>query len=337
MDNRKNDTAAAPAAESNMVFLVGVFRSGTSLLHTVLNLHSQIALMFEADVWSFPSFASSLRLQHDWLKRHEFWDGALSRHGLSSFIESDESRNVKSPDDLYRLYGVKKGAKLIGDKSIRYVGHLRSLYKRYPGCAFIFLWRDPVEIFRSVIRGAKKEPHFRRRGMLNRLIFYEEEMLRQAPKLVTEGARVCHVTYPELTDNTEETCRKMCEFLGIEFEQRMLDISKANMSVPQARSYHDYLRQGKIERQKFTNSGEILDEVVLAKLQRYERRWKRLGNPLELSGPEALDGVEPSTAEVLGDKLKGRYYFEADILRRLLFEFLPLSWLRRYRKVKARR
>jgi hypothetical protein len=39
---------------SNPVFVVGVFRSGTSLLYALLNQHPRVALMYECDVWNFP-------------------------------------------------------------------------------------------------------------------------------------------------------------------------------------------------------------------------------------------------------------------------------------------
>lgn len=91
-----DDTKAATTTATNMVVLVGIFRSGTSLLHTILNQHSQIALMFEANVWDFPNFASSLRMKHDWLKRQEFYTGVLSRHNLITVNEIDNSGSLKT-------------------------------------------------------------------------------------------------------------------------------------------------------------------------------------------------------------------------------------------------
>jgi hypothetical protein len=46
---------------ANPVFVVGVFRSGTSLLYDLLNQHPQAALMYECNVWDFPeSFYSGV-------------------------------------------------------------------------------------------------------------------------------------------------------------------------------------------------------------------------------------------------------------------------------------
>jgi hypothetical protein len=52
---------------------------------------------------------------------------------------------------------------------------------------------------------------------LSRLIFYEEKALRLAPRFAAKGVRVCHVSYSELIGNTEQACRRICEFLGWSF------------------------------------------------------------------------------------------------------------------------
>ena len=43
--------------------MVGIFRSGTSLLYSLLNQHPQMALMYECNVWDFPELLSPLRFQ----------------------------------------------------------------------------------------------------------------------------------------------------------------------------------------------------------------------------------------------------------------------------------
>src|SRR5689334_15245830 len=106
--------------------------------------------MYECDVWDFPEPLSRLRLQRDWLERQEFHNQALSRHRLIFGNRLRGLENVRTPEDLYRSFSNGKSASIWGEKSPVYGTRLRDLARRYPGCAFILLWRDPVEIYRSI-------------------------------------------------------------------------------------------------------------------------------------------------------------------------------------------
>ena len=68
----------------NPVLVVGVFRSGTSLLCALLNQNPQIEMMFERDVWNFPRPLLESRFRGNWAERIEFYNQALSRHQLVS-------------------------------------------------------------------------------------------------------------------------------------------------------------------------------------------------------------------------------------------------------------
>ena len=114
---RSNDT--------DPVFVVGFFRSGTSLLYSLLNQHPQVALMYECNIWDFPEMFSSMRFRGNWLERQEFVNQALSRHRLILRGSLRGLESVKTPQDLYRTFSKGKGAALYGEKSPVYCSHLR--------------------------------------------------------------------------------------------------------------------------------------------------------------------------------------------------------------------
>jgi hypothetical protein len=317
---------------SNTIFVVGSFRSGTSLLYSLLNQHPDVALMYECNVWDFPGLFSSLRFRRNWLERQEFHNQALSRHRLIFGGRLRGLENVRTPEELYLSFSKGKGALFQGEKSPVYCPRLLRLAQRYPGCSFILLWRDPVEIYRSVIRAGSKNRYFRRSNWLNWLIYCHEQMIQQAAGLSRAGIRVHHVTYNRLVDRTREVCENLCRYLGIEFDPAMLDLTRADFSAIDQAPQHDHLRRGIIERQHF--SEEVVPAPVIKKLHRFRSRWDRLKNGWPGIENNAPVGTEPGRLELLYHKLVGSAIYLSRNLKRVLFEFLPLPWLRTYRLTK---
>jgi hypothetical protein len=312
---------------------VGPFRSGTSLLYALLNQHPQIALMYECDVWNFPQLLSRLRFQGDWRERLEFYGRALSRHRLVLGNSLAGLQNVHTPEDLYRVYAETKNARFFGEKSPFYCDRLDQLAQSHPGASFILIWRHPAEIFRSVQDAAGKNDYFCRHGMLSRLIFYQEKMIHQAARLAHSGVRMHHVTYSDLVDHTEETCRAICQFLELEFDRKMTDLANADLSAVFRAPQFEFLRRGIIERRQFSNQGT--DTPVAEKLQRFHHRWNRQCREklaLHNTGPS---GPEPAWLERLYHHWAGSFLCAMDAAIRVCFEFLPLPWLRTYRQAKA--
>lgn len=315
------------------VFVVGVFRSGTSLLYSLLNQHPQIALMYECDVWDFPRTLAGQRFRGDWLERQEFFNQVLTRHRLIWGKSLRGLENVRTPDDLYRCHSGMKEAALWGEKSPQYGPRLAQLVRQYPDGRFILVWRDPVEIFRSIRVAGKTSAYFGRPGMMHRLIYHHEQMVRQAAMLSRAGARVHHVRYDDLVDRTETACRKICEFLGLEFDPKMAGLERADFSAVYDAPQHEHLKRGVIERRKF--SINEISPAEKAKLQRFRLRWQRIsGQQLNGSPVEKATGREPSLLERLHHGLAGSMLFAAENVKRLSFEFLPLAWLRTYRLFK---
>ena len=318
---------------STPVFVVGPLRSGTSLLYALLNQHPQIGLMYECDVWDFPQALSRIRFRLDWRTRLEFYNQSLSRHRLTFGESLRGLDNIHTPADLYRAFADTKDAQLSGEKSPFYCTRLRQLAKNHPGCSFILIWRDPLEIFHSIEDSARESRYFRRPGTLNRLIYYQEQMIHEAAGLIRSGNRVHHLTYPDLVDRTEESCRQICQFLKIEFDQKMLNLDGADLSTVFHSPQHEHLRNRKIKRREPANS--IASSRAVAKLQRFRNRWNRLRCQMLSHQVEPANGHEPALLERLYHLLLGSLACRVDAVKRALIEFLPLAWLRTYRQAKA--
>jgi hypothetical protein len=318
--------------KSNPVFVVGFFRSGTSLLYSLLNRHSQVALMYECNALDFPATFSRARFRGNWLERQDFFNQALARHRWLLDGRDGRGDALKAPEDLYRAAAQRKKAVIWGEKSPVYGTRLLELARRYPTATFILMWRDPVEIHRSVTHAGRASRFFARPGMLDRLVYCQEQMIRQAAELHRAGARLHHVIYDDLIDRTEDVCRNICRFLGIEYEAEMLDLAHADFSPVFHEAHHAHLRRGVIERRRFAEP--LLELRTVRKLERFRSRWNRLLAPLTGGQPQPSNEVEPGAAERLVHYFAGSALYSAHNLKRTIFEFLPLAWLRVYRQVK---
>ena len=290
--------------------------------------------MYECDVWNFPRLFSRARFQRNWLERQEFYNAALSRHRLVLGRSLRGLENVRSPEELYRVFAQGKGAPLWGEKSPHYCQRLSQLAKDYPHASFIFLWRDSSEIYRSVIRAGWNDRFFRQRGILSRIIFDMEQMIRAAAQFSRAGVRVHHVTYNGLTDDTEQTCRGLCRFLQIDFDKNMLDLERADLSAVYHGQHHEPLRNRVVERRRF--SSEVADQSTLIKLQRFHARWNRLTQPWVGEGPATQPAGEPSSLDCVVHTAIGFLLHLLEGVKRLLFEFFPLPWFRAYRSFKQK-
>src|SRR5581483_9621087 len=79
MPSRTSDTPQAPGP----LFVVSMWRSGSSLLYALLNKHPQVGLMYEADLMLLRPVFWKHRGSCDWAERWQFWNQAFSRHGLN--------------------------------------------------------------------------------------------------------------------------------------------------------------------------------------------------------------------------------------------------------------
>lgn len=313
------------------VFVVGVFRSGTSLLCSILNQNPGIALMFECDVWNFPRPLLHARFKQDWAERIEFYNQALSRHKVVRDGDFSLLKTIRDPLDLYHTFGAMKGAAIAGEKSPFYCTRLVQLHALYPQARFILVWRNPAEVYRSVLKAGQTSRFFGKPGMLSRMIYHQEQAIQQAAIIEQQGARIFRVTYAGIVEQPEQSSRDLCAFLGVPYDPRMLQLNQADLSAIYKAPHHAYLRRGIIERQKYDR--ELVPPSALKILERYRCRWEGLQADWLKAGNNPA-GLKPGAFEFAFHNFAGRALTGYDSLVRAGFEFLPLTWLRVYRLLK---
>jgi hypothetical protein len=220
---------------------------------------------------------------------------------------------------------------ICGEKSPFFCNRLQEVYREYPGAAFVFLWRNPTEVYRSVLKAGETSRFFSRPGMLSRMIFLKEQAIRDLEVIRKQGARVFHVDYAALVEDTERVCRELCTFLQVPYDPAMLRLETADRSAIFKSPHHDFLHRGIIERQKYDR--ELVPPRLIKKLERFRCRWQRKQAAwIKLS--HRLDELQPSVGELAYHKILGGFLVGYDSMIRAGFEFIPLVWLRVYRLLK---
>lgn len=313
------------------LFLVSMWRSGSSLLYALLNQHPQVALMYEADLPLLtPLFAKPAALR-DWAQRWNFWNQALTRHGMSPSDADTHAPFEDALQSIHRSYAAGKGATIWGDKSPNYYDRMVWLAEKFPGAEFIVVWRNPADTARSVMRAsAGGNPYFQKRGMRLRALLGYGVFRKEYLALQRRGTPVLALNYEDLTRDPLITMQRVCSFLKIPFDSRVLTLEDSDRSSIYEGDHHSFVKGTEI----FADyeRPEVLDAAWQKKIRRYVRRWQREDEAWpEYPQLEIEDGAEPGIVERLLDRLAYAYWRLFDDVTALAFSFAPLQMLKRYR------
>ncbi len=317
------------------VFLVGVWRSGTSLLHTLLNLHPDIGLMYEGELPLMRPLFVGNRAKSDWIERWEFWNQAVSRHKLQPHtMPCGHATLAQATENVCRDYARRRGAQIWGCKSPAYYGDLPRLARDFPQARFIVIWRDPIAISRSIRQAALGSRYFRRRGMLLRALLACGQLRRACDQLLSDGFPVHQLQYEDLVRNPELEIRRICNFLGVAFDSRMLSLEEADRSAIYLHDHHASVRSKAIATK--VPQANLLSPAHTRKIERYVRRWQRESSGKWPLYPQLETGSgEPSNFERIADAALFRILRVYDQAVLLIYCFIPLVLLHSYRGLQA--
>ncbi len=325
------DVTAQPAFQGPL-FVVGMWRSGTSLLYALLNQNPRIALMYEGDLpLMWPLFLGG-KSKSDWRERWEFWNGVLSRHQLQPAKLPAQVAGLRAATELaYREYS---GDAIWGCKSPTYHNAIERLARDFPGARFLVIYRNPADVCRSIVRAARKASWFSRSGMTLRALLGYAEMKKGADRIAAQGVPVYLLQYEELVREPESVLRGICEFLAVPFDARMVTLENAERSAIYEADHH-----ANVKGKQIRPSGpreEVLSAALKKKIERYTHLWREeyAGTWPEYYESGSAHAGNPGWVERLVDVLLYRSYLIFDQAVLLLYCFAPLAWLRLYRGMK---
>src|SRR5581483_12326229 len=318
------------------LFVVGMWRSGTSLLYALLNQHPQIGLMYESDMLTLSPLFVIPRKTSWWLNKVDSWNGALTRHKIDpSTIPQDITDLPNAFRAVAQQYAQKKGATVWGCKSPTYYDCMNQFAGWYPKAKFIVIWRDPADVCRSIVRAAEKSYWFARPGMDLRAILGYRRMKREADELVRRGAAIYQLQYDDLVRDTAGTLNALCNFIGIPFDSRMTSLEGADRSAIYNGEHHAGVKSSSIMGKR--ERPEVLSPELKAKVERYAVYWRK-----ESQGAFPVHAVisenakAASWAERTRDAIRHRILRTKDLIVPWGYAAVPVPLWQKYRQMKGR-
>ncbi|MGB2850352.1 MAG: sulfotransferase [Solirubrobacterales bacterium] len=207
-------------------FIVGVNRSGTTLLRLMLDSHPGLTIPPETHF--VPEMIRLARRENMTRKRllraatdHPRWgDFGLDEDVLLARLQEVKPLN---PADairvFYDLYAEKEGKPRWGDKTPRYMRAMPRIERALPEARFIHLIRDGRDVALSQAERAID-------GEVPSITEVAERWRRRIETARVHSADLnnyLEIRYEDLVGNPEGTLRRICEFLELPYDAEMLD------------------------------------------------------------------------------------------------------------------
>lgn len=220
------------------LFVLGVRRSGTTLLRLILDRSSGIAIPDESH------FVPQLAHRHGApVDRDRFledlrrlrtlprWD--LSPDEVAPLVRSGMTTG-EAIGAIFTAYAAKHGKPRWGDKTPAYMRHLPLLERLFPDAIFVHLMRDGRDVALSLLALGE--------GVVGRTGANPESAPGAALQWATEisdaralgrragSPRYLEVRYEELVAEPSAVVESVCTFAGIAFDPAMLEPSEAEIA-----------------------------------------------------------------------------------------------------------
>ena len=232
---------------TRLFFIVGIGRSGTTLLRLMLHHHPRIAIPYEsgfltayyekrATYGDLRDDANCRRLVGDLLEEPtlKMWDHAFD---VDRVVANASERSVPGiASCIYSEYAAAKGKARCGDKS-DYLDRMHVLHEMFPTSQFIHIIRDGRDVAQSVLKLPWGPDDIVRAAEW----WNEHVWVARRVGTVLGPSRYLEVRYEHLVENSERELRRCCEFLGEEYSPEMLTYPQSSdRAIPSERRGQHY-------------------------------------------------------------------------------------------------
>ncbi len=206
-------------------FVVGVGRSGTTLLRMMLDAHPDLAVPWEThflrDVRRLGlEGANDLETFRSTVVEHASWadfhiDADVFERSLKALPQFSCAEGLRT---FYRLYTEKFGKSRWGDKTPPHDSLMKELSDLLPEARFIHLIRDGRDValsYRGKWFGPGDDMKAQAAAWMSRI--------RRSRRLAQKVPHYLEIRYEDLVAEPEKTLRQICEFIELPWSEQMLN------------------------------------------------------------------------------------------------------------------
>ncbi len=229
------------------VFVVGMMRSGTSLVEQIISSHPAAKGAGELEFWN------SIVRKHEHAVRHELPGEPLRRKWAEGYLQ------------LLRKYS--PDAQRVVDKSTLNSDHLGVIHLVFPNARFLYVRRDPIDTCLSCYF-QQFAPSLNFAMDLSDLAdyYHEHRRLLDHWRAVLPPDRLLDIPYAELVADQESWTRKILDFVGLPWDPRCLNFHEAQRAVVTASSW------------------QVRQKIYKSSVGRWRNYQKYIGPLLDLAG-----------------------------------------------------
>lgn len=238
--------AYAGASDSaRPVFVVGMMRSGTSLVEQIIASHPAAKGAGELQFWT------DAVSKHETAIRRELLGEALRRKLAAAYLRTLDTHGP--------------GAERVVDKATFNSDYLGVIHSVFPNARMIYLRRDPIDSCLSCYFQLFSVGRSFTMDLADLAHYYREHhrLVAHWRRVLPEGT-LLDVPYAELVEDQESWTRRIVDFLGLEWDDRCLDFHKTVRPVLTASNW------------------QVRQKIYKSSVKRWRNYEKYIGPLLEL-------------------------------------------------------
>jgi hypothetical protein len=201
------------------------------------NLTTSSYMGWELEKW-IPNYSKHVKLLIDEIKDFDYsgsWPGSKSYSVKNRMYFSKYKDNQILAKTLHKFLSnciidilTKEGKSFFVDDNTWNFLYAKQMFELFPNSKLIHIYRNPRDVISSYL-----EQRWSPNSFKEAVLWYKSIMERwNSIKLTLPNDYYQEIKFEELVNNTEYQLNKMCDFTGIPFENKMMEIqlNKANIN-----------------------------------------------------------------------------------------------------------